>query len=347
MSHPSQHLVLLVPGLCGPDSDPPVSEYLQARPAALDRLLSRSKPVQHKTPGLDAALCRWFGLDQDRQPALPVAPLTYLADAGQAPGGYILRADPVHLRADQSCLRLFDSSTFAISRQEADELVSAFNQFYAGRGMQLQAPCPRRWYLLLSAAPAITTTDISRLGGQDINRFLPQGKEMADWHRILTEVQMLFHTHPVNAAREQCDEPAINSLWFWGGGRLPDTLHSRATRVLTHHPLGTGLALQAAIPRMDVPDGARVLLPMASDGVTLVVLDGLAGATQYGDIERWMDRLRDLEKSWFGPLLESLRQGALSSLEIDPCSGTAFLTSRRQQRLFWKRDRPFESLCKP
>jgi len=340
-----RHLALIIPGLCGPDSDPPVSDYLQPRPAALDRLLSRSKIVQRGTTGLEATLCRWFGLDGNGQAALPVAPLTYRADASEMSEGYIMRADPVYLRADQSILRLFDADTFSVTQAEADELVTAFNAFYRERGWQLQAPCPRRWYLTLAAPPAMTTTAVSQLGGQDIDAFLPQGEDAADWHRILNEVQMLFHAHPVNAAREQRGEPVINSLWFWGGGYTPDKLQTRARRIATDHPLGMGLAAQAGIKRSDVPADGEELLSLVSEGATLVVNDSLASATQYGDIESWLEGVRNLEQHWFTPLLELLRQGSLTSLEIDPCRGAGFLSNQRQQRLFWKRDKPFEAVC--
>lgn len=343
MSRP--HIALLLPGLCGPQSDPPLSDYLHPRPAALDRLLSRGKPVHTGSTGLDAALGHWFGQDVQRQDAMPVAALTYRSDSGRTASGYIMRADPVHLRADQSSLRLFDAGTFSINQEEIDQLVASFNAFYAGRGLQLQAPCPRRCYLSLATTPGITTTSLSQVAGQDINSFLPQGSEAADWHRLLNEVQMLFHDHPVNVAREQRGEPAINSLWFWGGGLSPGTLHSHATRIACDHPLGMGLAMQAGIPVIDRPAAARELLSPCAEGVTLVIHDVLASATHYGDVERWLETLAELEKHWFVPLLAALRQGVLNSLEIDPCNGTRFLVNRHQQHCFWKRDRPFEKLC--
>jgi len=336
---------VLLPGLCGPQSDPPVSDYLQTRPAALDRLLSRSKPVQNGITGLDATLCHWFGSDAHHQGTLPVAALTYHSDACEAASGYIMRADPVHLRADQSSLRLFEADTFPMTQKEADALVAAFNSFYAGHGLQLQAPCPRRWYLLLAAAPGIATAALSEVAGQDINAFLPQGEAAAHWRGLLNEVQMLLHDHPVNAAREQRGEPAINSLWFWGGGLSPDSLQSRVAMIATDHPLGMGLALQTTTPRVDAPAAVQELLPLVVDGVTLVINDALASATRYGDVEHWLEALRGLEKHWFGPMLVALRQGVLNSLEIDPCNGMRFVINRRLQHCFWKRDRPFESVC--
>lgn len=275
-----------------------------------------------------------------------MAPLTYRFDAGQSAAGYLLRADPVHLRADQSVLRLFDASTFSIEQQEADELVDTFNSFYAGQGLRLQAPCPQRWYLALEQFPEISTTPLLTAGGQGIDTCLPQGADAALWHRILNEVQMLFHEHAVNVRRDQRGEPAINSLWFWGGGVSPDSLASDVSRIATDHELGLGLAQLSGTPRLDVPAGIDELLPLATDGMTLVVNDTLAAATQYGDVDRWLQGLRGLEEHWFIPLLGAMKKGKIDSLEIDPCDGTRFCLTRRRLQHFWKRDRAFEAECR-
>jgi hypothetical protein len=345
LSESGRHLALVLPGLCGPVSDPPVSAYLEPRPAALDRLLSRCK-IQHAS-GVDlgTTLAGLFGLGDRPLDSLPVASLTYLSDTGSAASGYLLRADPVHLRADQSSLRLFDSHSFSITQEEADELVVAFNAFYAERGWRLAAPRPQRWYLSLPSDPAITMRAMAAVVGQSIDTCLPQGEAAAEWHALLNEVQMLFHAHPVNAARELRGEPLINSVWFWGGGELPATVQTTAARVVTDHPLVMGLAQQAGIPRMDVPADGGELLAIAGDGVSLLVDDSLEGAMQYGDIDSWLDTLRQLEQHWFAPLLAAVARGELDSLCIYPCNGHYYLTNRKQQRRFWRRNRPFEDLC--
>ena len=37
--------------------------------------------------------------------------------------------------------------------------------------------------------------------------------------RLQSEVQLVFHVHPVNEAREERDEPVVNSIWLSGCGR--------------------------------------------------------------------------------------------------------------------------------
>jgi hypothetical protein len=341
-----RHLVLVVPGLCGPESDPPVSDYLQdSRPAALDHLLSRSRVVTDSGNDLDATLGQLFGLAVETGLELPVAALTWLADTGQSPAGWVMRADPVHLRADQSCLRLFDSHSFTISREEADALVAAFNAHFRDMGWELTAPLPQHWYLSLPQPPSLQTLPPARVAGQDIDPCLPRGADAARWHTLLNEIQMLFHTHPVNAEREQRGAPPVNSIWPWGGGRLPGVLRPRATRLLADHPLATGLARHAGVSFARLPATVRELLALPGDGRTLLVDDRLEWPMHYADIETWLDTLQALEADWFAPLLAALRDGALATLEIYPCKGRSFHLNRGCLRRFWKPVRPYEERC--
>lgn len=334
-------LVLLVPGLAGPASDHPVTDYIEQRPRALDRLLSRGQPEAVPYAGLEAALGRQFGIAATD--TLPVAPLSYLADSGRPPARYVLRADPVHLRADQSRLRLFESHSFFITRDEADALVASINDFRAGQDWNLSALHPQRWYLDLPAAPRMRTTGPAQVAGQDIDGFLASGEDAARWTATISELQMLLHDHPVNRARAQRGEPVINSLWLWGGGVLPLTVESQVDAVYADDALALGLARRADIPRGRVPAGVEELLPTDPSGQrVLLVLDTLAWPAHYNDVEGWLAQLGQLETTWFAPLLAALSAGRIGSLVIEPCAGRRVLTTRAQQRGFWKRTRPFE-----
>jgi len=315
----AQHLTLVIPGLCGPASDAAFLASLTERFPALESLLSRSQQQRRAVNNFDASLCCHFGLQLQAGTALPIAALTSLVDLDSEDlgAGCVMRADPVHLRADQSILRLFDSRTFSITQQEADALVLAFNELYTDMGWSLLAPCPQRWYLRLPQLPAITTVAPVTIAGQDIDPHLPHGPDASTWHALLNEVQMLFHQHPVNVLREERGEPTINSLWFWGEGNLPETVPRPGIPVATDYPLAMGLASFTQTPRRDVPASLEELLSFA-EKPGLVVLDVLEAAMQYGEIETWLTALKQLELHWFAPLLKAH---------------------------FWKRVRPLSSAC--
>jgi hypothetical protein len=341
----ARQLVLLIPGLAGPGSERPITDYLQARPLALDRLLSRSHGERVQACGLEDTLAGYFGIATAGE--LPVAALNWLADTGEQATQYLLCADPVHLRADMSCLRLFDAHSFALTQQEADALVATINEFNAAHGWVLSAPHPQRWYLALQQAPDITTRPTAQVAGQHIDPFLPAGADARHWHALMNELQMLLHDHPVNLAREQGGVPAINSLWFWGGGELPATLNPQMDVLYSDHPLAMGLARHAGVPRQDLPADAGELLAAMPAGRLLVLLDGLEWPAHYNDIEGWLAVLDQLEHAWFAPMLAAVQQGRLASLVIDACHGSRFHTGRRRQRAFWRRQHPFEAQLQP
>ncbi|MEZ5540890.1 MAG: hypothetical protein R3F42_02485 [Pseudomonadota bacterium] len=338
-------LVVLLPGLAGPDCDRRITGHIRQRPAALDRLLTRGEPGAVTYRGWDAALGHQFGVPATA--TLPAAALSYLADSGRPPARYVLRADPVHLRADQSRLHLFEGHSFFITQDEADALVAGINALQTGQDWSLRAPHPQRWYLELATAPRMHTTAPAQAAGRNIDDFLPRGEDAARWQAVLTELQMLLHDHPVNRARELRGEPVINSLWLWGGGVLPLTLAAQVDAVYADDALALGLARHAGIPRGRVPSAVETLLPVAPAGQrALLVLDSLAWPAHYNDIEGWLTQLDQLETCWFAPLLAALGAGRIGTLVIEPCNGVRIQATRARLRGFWRRTRPFEERLK-
>ena len=252
-----------------------------------------------------------------------------------------MRSDPVHLRADQSSLRLFESHSFSLDHDEADALSAAFNSFYAEQGWKLTAPVAERWYLHTDASVDIATTAPWSVAGEDINPALPQGKHARIWLAMLNEVQMLFHAHEVNLVREQQGRPMINSLWLWGGGVMQGGARAGFSRVLADDPLARALAHMAGIETGPLsPD----LSGMTASGTVLVVEDALYWPARYNDIEQWLAALQRLEQSLFAPLAAALAAGRITSLRLLPCDGTAYTVTRGQLRRFWRRVRPFEQV---
>jgi hypothetical protein len=301
--------------------------------------------VKQPDTDLESTLGTFFRLPGGDGDQLAVAPLTWLADTGERPTGFIMRADPVHLRADQSCLRLFDSATFDLNAQEASDLVATFNDYYSRQGWQLHAPLPQRWYLSVNDAPELATVAPMYLAGRDISDGLPQGKAAPAWHAFLNEVQMLFHEHPVNLAREQRGEPAVNSIWPWGGGHLPGRISTTVSRVIAGHPQLRGLAQLVGVPCRDIPGNAVGLMVESQRGVQLVWLDSLERPWRYGEVEAWSEGVRQLEQTWFRPLLGLLVQGRIDRLDIYPVGGRRYQITRGCLRRFWKPDRSLAWHC--
>jgi hypothetical protein len=312
---PSQ-LTLVIPGLFGPF---PAGGEILPEPSlpALLRLLHGARSMSGGEPDPDAWLCKRFGIVRAGDGDWPVAPFEAALELGDAGSYYWLRADPVHLRADRSRLVLFGPEALVIRQEEADALAESFNALYQPDGLRLYTPTPNRWYLRLAQAPRLSNTPLPDVIGRDIDRLLPRGEDAGPWHARLNEIQMLFHAHVVNERRAEQGRPGINSLWLWGGGRMPASLQAQDAWVHSDDPLTRALARAAGVPLLETSDLRVERLPAAlARGPGLVVLDACRQAQRYGDVQEWGERLAELERQWFRPLQALRAQGRLRELAL-------------------------------
>jgi hypothetical protein len=331
----ASRLDILIPGLFGPV---PVQRGDIGDTPTLSRLLGRAVPIP--TPGEDpvSALAARFGVSRDQESDWPSGPLCLLGDSQGVPppNGFIMHADPVHLRVDRDRLLLFDSRHLSLDRREADLLVGLFNAHFSEDGLLLKAPCPDRWYLQLEAAPRMRTTPLHAAVGRSISPLLPQGPEGAAWARILNEAQMLFHQSRVNREREEAGRPSISGIWPWGGGRLsPVACPPRYGLVFGDDPLLAGLAAVAGMRAESLPDDSSTLLHSRPSGDILAVWKALWNPVLDADGAGWLDQLQRLD-AWLAPLADALRRGAVGLIDLDPCVGRGFRVSRWGLRRFWR-----------
>lgn len=333
-------LRLVVSGLLGPW--PVAAGFPRLEVPALERLLSRAEPPVPAPVGAGATLFDLFGLpaagvDGD----LPVAAVTRLVDAGDAAGNWWLRADPVHLRADMRRIVLQDAHCLGIDGNEAQALVAALNATFAADGLVLDAPHPGRWYLPLPEDPGLRTHALAEAAGQEVHPLLPEGSSGRRFRTLLTEIQMVLHEHPVNRRREARRLPTINSVWFWGGGGLPQGARSPSDGVYASDPLTWGLARLAGVavnPLLAHAGDWRA----AAEGETdvLVVLEDTGYDRADDNFYAWSGHVNALETSWFAPALAMLRSGELETLQLYPCDGRMFRVGRGGFWQFWRRARP-------
>lgn len=131
----------------------------------------------------------------------------------------------------------------------------------------------------------------------------------------MRQAQVMLHNHPWNAQRATQGKPPVNSLWFWGGGVLPDAVRTGFRQVK-----GNDVLLQSL---------ARVA------GVDAVHANGEGGVDALIDLRH----LRDLDllcRDALGPLLEALRKRELDALNLDFEDGTLFSLRREQRWRVWR-----------
>src|SRR5262249_29145112 len=149
---------------------------------------------------------------------------------------------------------------------------------------------------------------------------MPSGPDGMALRSLMNEVQMLFHTHAINQAREEAGRPLINSLWLWGGGSLPAYTGHAPAQVAGTSPLMRGLALWAG-----------------QESQTLSHADGLK---QDALVSLEAHDLESLERAWFGPLFSQLRSGKRDAVTLQLGGVGVFEVTSGGARRFWRRSRP-------
>jgi hypothetical protein len=190
---------------------------------ALDALLARCEEAGRDDGdewALDApherALARAFGWRVD-------APLPWAArqahadgiDVGGAAWGLLT---PVHWRVGAESIHLTDPRTLALDEAASRALFDAVRPLFESEGFTLAWVAPLRWYASHAELATLRCASLDRVIGRNVDRWLPAQREARRVRRLQSEVQMLLHTHPINAAREAAGALPVNSFWLSGCG---------------------------------------------------------------------------------------------------------------------------------
>lgn len=317
----TQSITLLLPQMTAPENRwPPMS--------AMQTLLSRGYR-ESADENFSTSLCAHFGLHAGEGEELPLAALSAMGDGLSAGDGWWLHADPVHLVADRDQLFLSASRALQLTQLEADEMVAELNRIYNDDGWHFVAAAPQRWYLRLPHPMAIRLIPTEDAMGRRVGEVLPQGDDALNWQRVMTEVQMLLHTSQVNVTRNAKGTLAVNGVWFWGGGILPQAEGAVAWHsVVADHPLARGLAQ---------------LYGVQVESTGSAALNALEGRVLWVGDE---DTAEKLEQDYFAPLLTWLQAGELGELVIELPGIARWRINRKALRRWWRRRKPISSLLK-
>lgn len=244
----------------------------------------------------EAWLRRQFGLSDHAS----VEAASAYADGIDGPA---LRITPVHLHVGLDHLLLTDPGTLELGIDEARQLAESVAPVFAEQGLVLQAAAPLRWYLHGGALPGLVLRSWRMAAGRNIDVYSPQGEPARLWRKLVTEVQMSWHEHPVNLQREASGQAAINSLWL--DGRMGEPQRAPFALVATDDPAVLGLAQASgsmrgspAVVGLNELRTQIARQPRAASAGTLVMLefwrqkpdhDGFAHAWQA--FRAWIDAL--------------------------------------------------------
>lgn len=162
-----------------------------------------------------ARTCGWSGGDG----LLPFAAAHAAAD-GIDPGDLAWgELTPVHWHLGTEQVSLADPATLGLGDEEARALFDAVRELFTSEGFAISYGAPLRWYVAHESLAELATASIDRVIGRNVDPWLGSGTSARLIRRLQNEVQMLLHTHRLNAEREARGEDTVNSFWLSGCGR--------------------------------------------------------------------------------------------------------------------------------
>jgi hypothetical protein len=341
-------LTLVLPGLLRFEKKAYRELFAQAESLpALELIISRSQRLQSKAHDFESVLGDLFDLPAVVSSSLPAAALARYLKFGEFNDCWYMHCDPVAIQPNRDHLMMLGNDLLDISEQEAEQIISEINATYHDQPWQLLMLSPKQWVLELKSTPKINTHTLKTVLGKKINEYLPTGEDAKTWHALLNELQMLLHTHPVNRTREANGLPTINSVWFWGEGKLPGNIDISASeknkwaQCWSNHTTTLALAKLADIPRVDCPLNANNWFEHAiTPGHHLVVTDKLDITDITMDPFDWWQALSDMNEQWFAPLLSALKSNSLNKLTLLSGEGRSYVLTPALAKRWWKRIKP-------
>jgi hypothetical protein len=305
----------------------------------LERIMARGSRCQAPAATANHLRFALFGIEQAGD--LPVAALTHVNDRGAgSPQNdyYWLRADPVTMWADMTRVFMTSYGFADLDPHERNEIENCVRSVLREEGIVLHADHAERWCIALEHPLEFEFTALDQALGMDVAEALPEHPGARYWRRLLNEIQVALHHSPVNVRRRHRGQQEINSVWFWGGGFIPDAApHDLFDTVYADHPVSSGLALindcrlrpqRAAEEARFDDDGRNILIDWLVDS---------RDARHELQCLDWVAR----------PILDRVDSGK-SALTLFDGSGAGWIYDRSAKRRFWRRRRPLpQSMITP
>ncbi len=192
----------------------------------LARLLARLEPVARDegtaatlSPPHERALAAargWHAADG----TLPFAARSAVGDglvAGDVPWGLVT---PAHWQLGRDHATMIDPVQLHLGETDSRALFAAVRALFVSEGFVASWGAPERWYIGRPELQGFATASLDRVIGRNVDGWLgetrsPMGRLV---RRLQSEVQLVFHEHPVNESREARGEAAVNSFWLSGCG---------------------------------------------------------------------------------------------------------------------------------
>jgi hypothetical protein len=304
-------LTLMLPGALIPNLlASELSAALQA--PALSRVVARatpsgewSAPTEGQVPEDHWLAREVFGT---HSPA-PTAPYAWAELSGRRETSKTTwRAEPIHVAIGRDSLIVQSLHDAPVTEPEAEALLIAANELCATEQCDLQR-VGADWFLLCEHAWSLRPPPLTAVTGAPLPLPDVDTADALRWSRLHNDIQMRWHAHPVNEAREARGVPVVSGLWLHGGGTWKALPRMPWSRVHSHRSDLHGAAHAAGALAASVE--------AAPDSDALLMWDDALPACSSADWPAWLEAMAKIDR----------RIAALPGAEID-----LVLSGRRRLR---------------
>ncbi len=318
------------------------------RLACLENWLARGRTTRLAAGWQQWVLDEFFG---GRYAATPWAAVAAAATAvTPAVTDHPWLATPVHLLVGIDTLRVHPAGLLHLDASEQQALARDFARVFHGSGWSLHTSGRREMLIASDKGLRARSADPGRWLGADPASGLPVGPDASALRRLVSELEMWLHEHPVNRLRALNGLLTVSGLWLWGGGSgLAPALAQGAPAATpaSHGVAGSTLQVYGAdlfLEGLCCMAGAASQVLSASWPDYPIRGDTLVHYTLGGTPDG--ESLQSLERDIIAPLTRQLYGGAADSLTL--LVGERAVTLRRPGWRIWTalaRPRPWwESL---
>ncbi|MBP9742985.1 MAG: hypothetical protein KBD37_06480 [Burkholderiales bacterium] len=220
--------------------------------------------------------------------------------------GFLI-AEPINLQLDRDHLQILESNSFQLDQQHCNTIIEHINSHFVNE-IKLHYISNSLWLLChnldinLNTHQFYPTIDIR---GENINDYLPRGKNIIWLNKLINEIQMLLYNMPLNQQRINDGLLPINSLWLWNK-RMQ--LSSDYAAIYTNS-LTTGFN-HAKIKPIPIIINTNLL------DNSLIIIDDLYSPCCDRDGFSWIEKLQELDNTLGLPLTQMLYNNEIEQLDI-------------------------------
>ncbi|HYM46866.1 MAG TPA: hypothetical protein VES91_00205 [Burkholderiaceae bacterium] len=279
------HFTLLVAGALLPGELAVALSSSLATPTLKSRIARAALAGQAGSASADSAHLDWLAHKLFAQAApAPTAPYAYARLSGAISNAFTWHADPVHVEIARDHL-IVQSTGDALTKDESTPLMNVANELASDLACRFIG-AGDRWFLQSERDWAIDAVPLAAVLEAPV--VMPGGRDAQVWNRLHNEIQMAWHTHAVNQAREANQLRTINGIWLHGGGRWKPLPPIEYAQVHSDEPTWQGAAQAAGA--LGVPSSTNVV------NSSLLVIDDPWLPKRLEDWEAWLRAMAAIDR---------------------------------------------------